>query len=210
MTFFLLPATEGPGLQACLISLLSSRSVYYLDEEVLNNSNAKADAVASRVDLWRQRFEDERRNSFRFPSLSAVSVSSTRFITLGIAHSFVTSEIDGLIPLIRDFFSKPMFARFSWVQHGVLERLKVLLLRGSCRLVFPVSRYLMMNIWRTLREDDTKGGGLCTVAEAFNNAFSALRSLIHLGKAYRNAHESFTLKIQYRHANIDMKPQKDN
>lgn len=51
-----------------------------------------------------------------------------------------------------------------------------------------------MSIWRMLREifdqgDDTEKGGLSPVVDAINNAFYAIRSLIHLGKAYQNAHE---------------------
>merc|ERR1719285_1118407 len=62
--------------------------------------------------------------------------------------------------------------------------------------LFPVIEILVMNIWRMLREflnlhaDDTeKIGGLRSVIEAINNAFYAIRSLIHLGKAYHNAQE---------------------
>lgn len=54
-----------------------------------------------------------------------------------------------------------------------------------------------MYMWGMLRnlldlnEDDTeKSGSVYSVAEVINNAFYMIRSLIHLGKAYRKAHES--------------------
>jgi len=42
-----------------------------------------------------------------------------------------------------------------------------------------------------LNEDDSeKSSRVHSLAEVINNAFYAIRSLVHLGKAYRNAHES--------------------
>jgi len=76
------------------------------------------------------------------------------------------------------------------------DKIMVLLDRGS-QLVLPVAEILLMNIWRMLKhlldldENETeKSSGAHSVAEALNNAFCAIRSLIHLGKAYKNAHES--------------------
>jgi len=48
----------------------------------------------------------------------------------------------------------------------------------------------MMKEFLDMSWDDTeKTGGLHSVVEAINNAFYAIRSLIHIGYAYRNVHE---------------------
>jgi len=71
----------------------------------------------------------------------------------------------------------------------------VLLEMGS-HMVFPAAEILMMNTWRLLREildlhdnDTDKNGTMHSVVEAMNNAVNAIRSLIQLGNAYKNAHE---------------------
>jgi len=71
----------------------------------------------------------------------------------------------------------------------------VLMEMGS-HMVFPAAEILMMNIWRLLREildlqgnDIDKNGRMNSVVEAITNALNAIRSLIQLGNAYKNAHE---------------------
>jgi len=63
-------------------------------------------------------------------------------------------------------------------------------------MVFPAAEMLMMTIWRLLREildlhgtDIDKNGRMNSVVEAVTNALNAIRSLIQLGNAYKNAHE---------------------
>lgn len=100
------------------------------------------------------------------------------------------------------------------------DSLLLLLERGS-DIFFPAAEVLIMNIWGMLKklldldEDDTeKNGRAHSAAEAINNAFHAIRSLIHLGKAYRNVHESsdgeYTAEdvrsLAGSLANMDMKP----
>jgi len=99
-------------------------------------------------------------------------------------------------------------------------RLLLLLERGS-DIVFPAAEVLIMNIWGMLKklldldEDDTqKSARVHSAAVAISNAFHAIRSLIHLGKAYRNVHESsdgeYTAEdlrsLAGSLAKIDMKP----
>jgi len=195
---FSLSAIEGPGvwgLMSRLTSFMSSRSLDFFEDDILNNFNMEVGAVASRVEVWRQRLEDERTHSARSQPSSAESGSSPRSNSSRRVHSIITDEIHHLIRLIRDLMCS-RFGRFSWGLFGIEDRIKVLLERGS-HLAFPISEILLMNIWRMLKhllelnENDTeKSHGMHSVAEAINNAFCAIRSLIHLGKAYRNAHES--------------------
>jgi len=70
-----------------------------------------------------------------------------------------------------------------------------LLDRGS-NIVFPVAEILIINIWQMLRlildlHEGAKENrsGVHSVAEAVNNTFSAIISVIRLGKAYNNSHE---------------------
>jgi len=85
-----------------------------------------------------------------------------------------------------------LFGRFSWGLRGIENKLMQLLELGS-HMVFPVAEILIMNIWRILNEtfylyeDDTEKISL--VSEALKNAFYAIRSLIHLGSAWRKANE---------------------
>jgi len=72
------------------------------------------------------------------------------------------------------------------------DRIMVLLERGS-HLFLPAAEILLMNIWRMLKhlldlneKGTEKSNGVHSVAEDINNAFCATRSLLHLGKAYRN------------------------
>lgn len=185
------------GLLSRMTSRISSQPLALdsLDEEVLNNFNMEVGAVASRVDMWRQRLEEERTNSVRSYSRSADLGSSPRATPANQSYTLITDEIHHLIQITRDL-TNSLFGRFSWGLLGMEDKLMALLQRGS-HVVFPMAEILVMNIWRMLRqildlhEDDTeKGGGAHPVSEAINNAFYAIRSLIQLGKAYRNAHES--------------------
>jgi len=179
-----LPVIEGPRvirLMSRLTSFISSQSLDSLDEEALNNFNLEVGTVASRVDMWRQRLEDERTNSVRSHSPSGDTQSS-------LANYFITNEIRSLIVLTRDL-TNSLFGRFSWGLLGMEGRLMLLLERGS-DIVFPAAEVLIMNIWRMLKklldldEDDSeKSSRVQSAAEAINNAFYAIRSLIHLGKA---------------------------
>jgi len=121
--------------------------------------------------------------------------SSPRSAPLTQTHSFIIEELHHLIQLTRDL-TNSLFGSFGWGLLGVEDRLMELLERGS-NIVFPMAEILIMNIWRMLRlildlhENDTeKRGGVHSVAEAVNNAFSAIISVIRLGKAYNNSHES--------------------
>jgi len=190
------PENSGiSGLLFRLNSLISSRPLDSFDEEVLNNFNLKVGTAASRIDMWRQRLEDEKTNSVRSHSRSADIGSSPRFTPSRQAHSFISGEIQHLIQLTRNL-TNSLFGSFGSGLLGIEDRL-IDLLEKSSHVVFPVAEILITNIWRMLRlildmhKDDTeKRGGVYSVAEAINNAFSAIISLIHLGKAYRNAHES--------------------
>jgi len=167
-----------------------------LDEGVLNNFNMEVGTVASRVDMWRQRLEEERTNSIRSHSRSIEAASPHRSTPASPeTHAFITGEIYHLLQLTKDLASS-LSGRFtSWGWLGIEDKLMVLLQMGS-NMVFPVAEILIMNIFRMLRElldmqgDDTeKNGGISSIIEAINNAFYAIRSLIHLGKAYQNAYE---------------------
>jgi len=66
----------------------------------------------------------------------------------------------------------------------------------DAHMVYPLAEILIVNIWGMLQEildlheDDTgKSGGICSVIEAISNGFYAIRSIIHLGNAYRNVLE---------------------
>jgi len=193
-----LPDIEGPGvlgLKSRLASLIRSRSLDSLDEEYLNNFNLEVASVSSRVDMWRQRLEDERTHSVRSHSHSEDIGSAPRSASYMQVHSVIADEIHNLIQLIRDLMHL-LFGRFSWGLLGMEDRLIALLERGS-HLVSPAAETLLMSIWRMLRklldlnEDDReKSSRVHSVAEVINDAFYAIRSLVHLGKAYRNAHES--------------------
>jgi len=183
------------GLLFRLTSLISSRPLNSFDVEVLNHFNLKIGTAASRIDMWRQRQDDERTNSVRSHTRSTDIGSSARFIPPRQAHSFITGEIHHLIQLTGDL-TNSLFGNLGSRLLGIEDRMMNLLEKGS-HIVLPVAEILITNIWRMLRlildmhKDDTeKGGGVYSAAEAMNNAFSAIISLIHLGRAYRNAHES--------------------
>jgi hypothetical protein len=189
------PAEQGTGvfgLLSRLTSLISSRTLESLDEQVLNDFNMEVGTVASRVDMWRQKLEDEQ-SSIRSHTRSVASVSA-RPSYHDQAYTFISNEIQHLLQMTTSLTSS-LFGSFSWGFFGMEDRLMVLLQMGS-KMVFPVIEVIIMNIWRMLREflnlhvDDTqKVGGLRSVIDAINSAFSAIRSLIHLGTAYRNAQE---------------------
>jgi len=217
------PTGEDSGVMGLLsrcTSLISSQPLNSLDERVLNNFNMEVGAVASRLDMWRQRLEDERTNSVRSYSRSADLESPRRPTSVNLSFSLITDEIRHLFQLTRDL-TYPLFGRFSWGLRGMEDKLMALLGRGS-HVFFPMAEILIMNIWRMLKlvldlhEDDTaKGGSAHPVLEAINNAFYAIRSLIELGKAYRNSHESsdseYTAEdsrslLARSLANLDIKP----
>jgi hypothetical protein len=193
-----LPAAQGfgvSGMHSRMASFVSTQALNSLDEEVLNNFNMQVGTVSSRVDMWRQRLEDERANSVRSQSCSADAGSSRRSTTSDQAYSFIRNEIQHVIQLTRGLTSS-FFGGFTWGLLGIENILIVLLERGS-HTVFPVAEILIMNIWRMLKDvldlhvnESGKTSGTHAAAEAISNAFYAIRSLIHLGKAYRNAHES--------------------
>jgi len=193
-----LPVIEGPRvirLMSRLTSFISSRSLDSLDEEALNNFNLEVGTVASRVDMWRQRLEDERTHSVRSHSSSGDTQSSFGYTPSNQANNFITDEIRNLIVLTRDL-TNSLFGRFSWGLLGMEGRLMLLLERGS-DIVFPAAEVLIVNIWGMLKklldldqDDAEKSARVHSAAEAINNAYHAIRSLIHLGKAYRNVHES--------------------
>jgi len=185
------------GLISRFTSILRLRNP--LDEGVLNNFNMEVGTVASRVDMWRQRLEEERTNSIRSYSRSIEAASphrSSRSIPANPeTHAFITGEIYHLLQLTKGLASSLSGTFTSWGWLGIEDKLMVLLEMGS-NMVFPVAEILVMNIFRMLREildlhgDDTeKNGGISSIIEAINNAFYAIRSLIHLGKAYQNAYE---------------------
>lgn len=192
------PAVQGSGvfggLLSRLTSVLSNRTLESLDEQVLNDFNMEVGTVISRVDMWRQKLEDERSTSVRSHTRSANSVSPQQSSSYNQAYAYISDEIQHLLQMTRNLASS-LFGSFTFGLFGMEGRLMMLLQMGSGTL-YPVIEILVMNIWRMLREflnlhgDDTeKIGGLRSVIEAINNAFYAIRSLIHLGKAYRNAQE---------------------
>lgn len=196
---YTLPATPGNfgiwRLMSRFTSLVRSRPLDFFDEEVLNNFNLEVCTAASRIDMWRQRLEDDRTNSVRSHSRSAWIGSSPHFAPSEQAQSFITGEIHNLIQLTRDLINS-LFSSFGWGLLGIEDKIMVLLERGS-HIVFPAAEILITNFLRMLRlildsqkDNSEKRFGVYSVTEAINNAFSAIISLIQLGKAYRNAHES--------------------
>jgi len=193
-----LPAIEVPGvlgLMSRLASLIRSQSLDSLDDEDLNNFNLEVASVASRLDMWRQNLEDQRAYSVRSSSHSADIGSAPRSTSYMEVHSVIAYEIHNLIQLIRHLMQL-LFGRFSWGLLGMEDRLIALLERGS-HIVEPIAGTLLMNILSMLRklldlneDDKEKSNRVHSVADVINNAFYAIRSLVHLGKAYRNAHES--------------------
>jgi len=110
-----LPVNEGPRairLLSRLTSFISSRSLDSLDEEALNNFNLEVGTVASRVDMWRQRLEEERTHSVRSPPPSGDTQSSVGYTPSNQANYFITNEIRNLIILTRDL-TNSLFGRFS-------------------------------------------------------------------------------------------------
>lgn len=189
------PEVQSSGVSRLfsrLTSLITSRTLDSLDESVLNNFNLQVGTVASRIDMWRQRLEDER--SVMSDSRSVDIGSSSRSTPVTQPPTFITDEIHRLLQLVKGL-ANSVFGRFSWGFLGMEDRLMVLLEMGS-HMVYPAAEILMMNIWRLLREildlhdtDIEKSGRMHSVVEALNNALNAIRSLIQLGNAYRNAHE---------------------
>jgi len=191
------PPVQGSsvfGLLSRLTSLISSPNLESLDEQVLNEFNIEVGTIASRVDMWRQKLEDERSTSVRSHTRSVDTASPPNPSSHNWAFAFISDEIQHLLQLTGNLTSS-MFGSSSWGLFHIENRLMVLLQMGSS-MVYPVIEVLVMNLWRMLREilnlhwDDTeKVGGLSSVIDAINNAFYAIRSLIHLGNAYRNAQE---------------------
>jgi len=188
------PTASGVfGLLSRLTSLMGSRSLGPLDEQVLNNFNLEVGTVTSRVDMWRQKLDDER--SLRSQTRSVEIASTNQTTANGQAYAFISGEIQYLVQLTSNL-TQSLFGGFSWGILGGMEGRLITLLEMGSNIVFPVAEVMIMHIWRMLREildlhwDDTeKVGGLRSVVEAINNAFYAIRSLIHLGYAYRNARE---------------------
>lgn len=128
-----LPAIEGPGvsgLMSRLASLIRSRSLDSLDDEVLNKFNLEVATAASRLDMWRQRLEDERTSSVRSHSHSLDSGSAQHSTSSREVQSIIAGEINNLIQLIRELMNL-LFGRFSWGLLGMEDRIMVLLERGS-------------------------------------------------------------------------------
>jgi len=189
-----LPEVESSGVSGLfsrLTSLITSRTLESLDESVLNNFNLQVGTVASRIDMWRQRLEDER--SVVSDSRSVDIGSSSRSLSANQPHTFIADETRHLLQLVKDLATS-VFGRFSWGFLGMEDRLTVLLEMGS-HMVYPAVEIVMMNTWRLLdildlHDNDTdKSGRMHSVVEAINNALNAIRSLIQLGHAYKNAHE---------------------
>jgi len=110
-----LPVIEVPRairLMSRLTSFISSRSLDSLDEEALNNFNLEVGTVASRVDMWRQRLEEERTHSVRSHPPSGDSQSSLGYTPSNQANYFITNEIRNLVVLTRDL-TNSLFGRFS-------------------------------------------------------------------------------------------------
>lgn len=99
------PAVRGGmvlGLISRLTSLMPSRTLGPLDEQVLYNFNMEVGTVTSRVDMWRQRLEEERTNSAPSYSLSFDAGSPRRSTPDHQTHAFITGEIYHLVQLTRD------------------------------------------------------------------------------------------------------------
>jgi len=208
-----------------LSSHLNSRPFNTLDDEdVLSTFNMEVGTVASRVDMWRQRLDDERTESVRSQSRSTDIGSSPPLTPANQVHSFIAEEIHDLIQLIKDL-TNSLSGSFTWGILGIEDKLMALLDRGS-HMGFPLADFLVINIWHLLRaildlrEDDAgKGGRMNSVVGAINHAFYAIRSLINLGKAYSNGHESsdseYTAEdlrslLARSITNSDIKPKEDN
>lgn len=93
-----------------LTSLITSRTLDSLDERVLNNFNLQVGTVASRIDMWRKRLEDER--SVVSDSHSLDMGSSFRSTQVNQPHTFITKEIHHLLQLVEDL-ANSVFGRFS-------------------------------------------------------------------------------------------------
>jgi len=203
-----------------LTSIIRPSPLNCIDEEVLNKFNLEVGTVASRVDLWRQRLEDERTNTVRYNSCSVEIGSSPGSTPPNQTHTFIRDEINHLVTQVRDLASL-LLGSFGLGLLGMEEKLMVLLEMGS-NMVYPVAENLIVHIWRMLREildlheDDTdKSGRIFLVIDAISNAFDAIRSLIHLGKAYSDAHEpsdsdytgeNSRLLLERSFTNFDLKP----
>jgi len=108
-----LPEVESSGVSGLfsrLNSLITSRTLESLDESVLNNFNLQVGTVASRIDMWRQRLEDER--SVMSDSRSADIRSSSRSLPVNQPHTFITDEIRHLLQLVKGLATS-VFGRFS-------------------------------------------------------------------------------------------------
>jgi len=86
------------GLFSRLTSIISSGLHNYLDEEVLNIFNMEVGTVASMVEIWRQRLDDERTNSVQSNYRLQDIGSSPRFTSANQNHNFIKDEIHHLIP----------------------------------------------------------------------------------------------------------------
>lgn len=182
------------GLISRLTSLISSRTLNPIDEGVLNNLKMEVGNVASRVEMWTQRLEEEMTNSVRSHTRSFDAASTRRSTPDSQTQAFITGEIWHLVQLTRNLATSLSGGFTSWGWFGIEDKLMLLLKMGS-NMVFPTAETLMIKIWWILREildlhgDDTEKSGAITIVEAINDAFYAIRSLIHLGKAYQSAHE---------------------
>jgi len=183
------------GMISRLTSIISPRAPNPLDVGVLNNLNMEVGTVASRIDRWTQRLEEEMTNSVRSHSPSFDGASTRRSTPNSLTNDFITGEIHNLVQLIRNLVTSlsGRFTSLGWL--GIEDKLMLLLDMGSS-ILFPVAETLMLNIWRMLRwilalqrDDPEKSDGISSIIETINNAFYVLRSLIHLGKAYQDAHE---------------------
>jgi len=182
------------GLLSFLSSIINPRSLECLDENVLNNFNMEVGIVTSRVDMWRQKLEDERSNSVQSHTRSLESIRPYRSTNDQDDYAFILSEIQYLVQLTTSL-TNSVFGRLPGRLFGIEDKLMSLLQNGS-NMVFPAVEIIIMNLWGMLKdffyincEDTEKSGGLHSVVETINNAIYAIRSLIHIGYAYRNGRE---------------------
>jgi len=83
------------GLFSSLMSRIASRTFESLDESVLNKFNLQVGTIASRIDMWRQRLEDER--SVMSDARSVDIGSSSLASPVNQPHPFITDETRHLL-----------------------------------------------------------------------------------------------------------------
>jgi len=172
-----------------LKSLVSKRSPMRLNEHLLNEFNMEVGIVSSRIDMWRYRLENEQLHSNEnlVPSdVSSPDVPSTYW-------ALIYAEVQHLVQLTISMITS-LFDGMLWLLSELEKSLLMLFQLGSS-VVFPMFDDMVVNIWRYLiafldlrRDDWEKTFGLGLVLDSISNAFFAIRSLLHLGYAYRNIH----------------------